>query len=280
MVEADSWAGKLPMRLKTFLREPLIHFLAIGSLIFAAHAAVAPSVNKDRLIEVTPEVRQSIVEVFRRERSRDPTEEELGPLTDLWIMNEITYREALAQGLDRGDEMIRERIMQKMRLLIFGNVAVADPTRSELQQWLDDRRARYDLAEALSFYDVPFQGPDAATEAADVLRLIQSGEEPEEIRLRARVFAKRPRTTIAEAFGSQFVDRLLALPRGQWQTLQSQSGWHIVRLDGTQAGHRVTLDEVWDQVLSDAKQERIRTAAVATIREMGKSYVIRRSATP
>ena len=280
MLGGGSGSGKLPMWLKAFLREPLIHFLAIGSLIFAAHAAVAPSVNKDRLIEITPEVRQSIVEIFRRERSRDPTEEELGPLIDLWIMNEITYREALAQGLDRGDEMIRERIMQKMRLLIFGNVAVAEPTRGELQQWLDDRRARYDLAGTLSFFEVPIGGPETATEAANVLRQIQSGEEAEEIRLRARVFAKRPRTTIAEAFGNEFVDRLVALPRGEWQTLQSRSGWHIVRLDGVEGGHRVTLDEVMDQVLYDAKQERIRTAAVAAIREIGKSYVIRRSAAP
>lgn len=280
MVEWASTPRKLSLRFKGFLREPLIHFLAIGSLIFAANAAVAPSVSKDRLIEVTPEVRQSIVEVFQRERSRVPTEEELGPLIDLWIMNEITYREALGQGLDRGDEMIRERIMQKMRLLIFGNVAVAEPTRSELQQWLDDRRARYDRAEALSFFEVPIGGPETAAEAAETLRQIQSGEEPEELRLRARVFSRRPRATVVEAFGSEFVDRLAALPRGEWQTLQSQTGWHIVRLDAVQSGHRVALDEVMDQVLYDAKQERIRTAAVATIREMGKSYVIRRSASP
>src|SRR5690348_11459665 len=105
--------GKWTIRLTALLREPLLHFLAIGSLIFAANAAVAPSVGKDRVVEVTPEVRQSIVEVFRVERHRDPTPDELAPLIDGWILNEITYREALAQGLDKGDEMIRERIMQK-----------------------------------------------------------------------------------------------------------------------------------------------------------------------
>lgn len=273
---ANPWS----VRLGRLLREPLLHFIAIGSLIFAANAAVAPSGNKDRLIEMTPEVRQSIVEVFQRERMRDPTAEELGPLIDLWIMNEITYREALAQGLDKGDEMIRERIMQKMRLLIFGNVAVPEPNKSELQQWLDSRRSRYDVAELISFFEVPFGGPDAAIEAAEVARQIKSGDEPETVRLRAHVFAKRPRPALAEAFGKEFVDRLAALPRGEWQALQSSAGWHVVRLDDIQSGRQVALDEVMDQVLFDAKQERIRTAAVATIRQIGKSYVIRRSISP
>src|SRR5262245_10096284 len=161
-------------RLTGVLREPLLHFFVLGSLIFAAHAAVAPPAGRDRLIEVTPEVRQSIVDVFRVQRHRDPTPEEIGPLVDLWILNEITYREALAQGLDKGDEMIRERIMQKMRLLIFGNVAVADPSEAELQQWLDARRARYDVPQLISFFELPIGGPDSGDEAARVLREIEA----------------------------------------------------------------------------------------------------------
>jgi hypothetical protein len=228
---------------------------------------------------VTSEVRQSIVEVFRTERQRDPTPDELAPLIDGWILNEITYREALAQGLDKGDEMIRERIMQKMRLLIFGNVPVTDPTREELQQWLDSRRSRYDLPELLSFFEVTIGGPESAGETREVLRQIEAGDEPESVRLRARGFLKRPRQTIVGAFGKDFVDRLTALPRGQWQALQSLAGWHIVRLDNVQPGRAVGLDDVFDQVFNDARQDRIRTAAVATIRQMGKAYVIRRSDT-
>ena len=265
-----SWAGRL-------LREPLLHFFLIGSAIFAANAAVAPPVGKDRVIEVTPEVRQSIVDVFKKERHRDPAPDEIASLIDLWTLNEITYREALAQGLDKGDEMIRERITQKMRLLIFGNVNVPDPTEAELQQWLEARRERYDSPELHSFFDLPIGGPEAGDEAAERLRQIETGEEPESVRLRARVIAKRPRPAVVAAFGEEFVARLTALPRGRWQTLQSPVGWHIVRLDDVRQGHRVDLDEVRNQVFNDAKQDRIRSAAIAAIRDAGKSYVIRRT---
>src|SRR5262245_38894831 len=111
------------------LREPLLHFLLIGSLLFAVHAVATPSISHERLIEIRPEVRQSIVDLYKSKRNTEPgselpagpSAEELERLIDVWVLNEVLYREAIAQGLDKGDEMIRERIIQKMRLLIFGN---------------------------------------------------------------------------------------------------------------------------------------------------------------
>lgn len=274
---ASSTVGRWSKLSRSLLREPLIHFLVFGALIFGVNAAVAPSVNKDRLIEVTPEVRQSIVDIFKsKHEGREPGPDELAPLVDLWILNEITYREALAMGLDKGDEMIRERIMQKMRLLIFGNLKVTDPTDAELRQWYEARRMRYDVADLVSFFEVPFTGPEAEAEAKAILQQIETGSEPEDVRMRAHIFAKRPRHTLESAFGKSFVDGLIALPTGQWTTLQSPIGWHIVRLDSMQPGKKVDLKEIATQAVLDWKDERGRVLGTAAVRDLGKSYVIRR----
>lgn len=274
---ASSAAGRWSALGRSFLREPLLHFLLIGAILFAVHAAVAPSVSKERLIEVTPEVRQSIIDIFRNaHEGREPLDDELAPLIDLWILNEITYREALAQGLDKGDEMIRERIMQKMRLLIFSNLKAPDPTEQELRQWYEARRVRYDIPDVISFYEVPIGGLEAEGEARAILQQIEEGSEPEEVRLRAHIFAQRPRHTLDIAFGKPFVDALAALPIGQWQTLQSPVGWHIVRVDSFVPGRKVDLREVATQVIVQWKDERGRVLGAAAIRDLGKSYVIRR----
>jgi hypothetical protein len=261
----------------SLLHEPLLHFLLIGSLIFAIHAVVTPSVSKDKLIEVTPETRQSIVELFESTNQRKPTPEELARLIDVWVLNEITYREALAQGLDKGDEMIRERIMQKMRLLVFGSVTVNDPTEAELKQWFEARRERYDIPDVLSFFEVPIGGPEAEAEAKSILQQIESGNEPEEVRLRAHIFANRPRKNLEAAFGKSFVDQLMALPMGQWQMLQSPTGWHIVRCDSIMPGRAIEFHEMQVQLINDWKDDRARNLGIAAIRDMGKSYVIRRN---
>jgi hypothetical protein len=275
---AQSAIGKRRVRplVLGLLREPLLHFMLIGSLIFAVHAIATPSVSKERLIEVTPDVRRTIVDLYKTKNEREPIAEELSHLVDAWVLNEVTYREALAQGLDKGDEMIRERIMQKMRLLVFGNLTVNDPTETELKEWFEARRARYDVADVLSFYEVPFTGPNAETEARSALQQIESGDEPDEVRLRAQVFADRPRPALDGAFGPSFTEQLAALPIGKWQVLSSPSGWHIVRLDSIVAGRRAQLPEIQTQIVNEWKDERARAMGTAAIRDMAKAYVIRR----
>lgn len=262
--------------LASLAREPLLHFLLIGALLFAVHAAVTPSVSKERLIEVTPEVRQSIVDLYKEKHDIEPSKAELTRLIDNWILNEVTYREALAQGLDRGDDMIRERIMQKMRLLVFGNVNVEEPTRQQLSEWFEERRAQYDVPDFVSFFDVPFTGPEAEAQAKATLQQIESGSEPEEVRLRAQIFADRPKPSLESSFGKAFVDHIAALPVGKWMTLQSDSGWHIVRLDSFVPGHTVRMDEIETQLINEWKDDRARRLGVAAIRDMAKAYVIKR----
>jgi parvulin-like peptidyl-prolyl cis-trans isomerase-like protein len=261
----------------SLMREPLLHFLVIGSLLFAVHAAVTPSVSKERLIEVTPAVRQSIIDLYKEKHENDPpSKEELERLIDTWILNEVTYREALAQGLDKGDEMIRERIMQKLRLLVFGNVKAEEPTQQQLAEMLETRRVQYDIPDVLSFFEVPFTGADAETEAKAALAQIETGAEPEEIRLRAHIFADRPRQSLEPSFGKLFVDQLTTLPIGKWQVAQSTGGWHIVRVDAFSRGRAIQMDEIQTQLINEWKDEHARKLGVAAIREMSKGYVIRR----
>nr|WP_284701379.1 peptidylprolyl isomerase [Rhodoplanes tepidamans] len=163
-----------------------------------------------------------------------------------------------------------------MRLLIFGGVQVNEPTPQELQEWYEKRRLQYDIPDLVTFIDVPFTGDAAEAESRAVLQQIEAGEEPEDVRLRAQIFPKRPRHTLVPSFGQAFVDALVALPPGEWRTLSSATGWHVVRLDGFVPGRKVPLAEVSVQAAQAWKDERRRVLAIAATRELGKAYVIRR----
>ncbi|MFS8035458.1 peptidyl-prolyl cis-trans isomerase [Xanthobacter sp. AM11] len=264
--------------LRRLVAEPLVQFMALGAMIFAAHAAVTPPVSKERLIEVTPEVREAIVGAFKSSHEgREPGADEYAKLVDVWILNEITFREALAQGLDKGDEMIRDRIVHKMRLLVFNGVEVKEPTREELAAWYEKRRKNYDIPDTVSFIAVPFTGPKAEENARAVLEQILAGTEPEEVQMRALIYGERPPATLEPSLGKPFVEQLIAVPEGEWRVLQSQAGWHVVRLDSYSPGRKVDLDEVGAQVAQAWKDERRRILAIAATRDLGKAYVIRRS---
>ena len=258
--------------LRRIVREPLVHFLVLGAALFGLNAIIAPAIPPERLISFTAEDKKTIVDAFTTARGRAPTPEELKPLIDNWVLNEITYREALAQGFDKGDEMIRQRLMQKMSLLIFSNVTVDAPAEADLQQWLDSHRAQYDVPERISFFEVPIGQSEA--EAQTVLKQINAGKEPESVRLRAHTFVDRPLSSLTGGFSQDFIDRLIALAPHQWSAAKSADGWHIVRLEGVIPARRVDVDEMRVPLTEDWKQAQARANAVATVRRMGKGYVI------
>lgn len=263
---------------KRLLREPLLHFLVLGALLFAANAIFIPDVPKERLIEFTPEIRKSLIATFVEQQKRQPTPAEIKRITDDWVLNEIVYREALVQGFDKGDDMIRDRINQKMRLLIFSNLAPAMPKEADLQKWLDTHRDKYDIPERMSFFDLPMGKSRDQAEAT--LKLIHAGKEPESVRLLARTYASRPVPSLIAGFNKDFVAALKAQPLHEWQLLQSGEDWHIVRVEQVMPGRRATLQETGNAITEEWQQEDLRKKATQAVRNMAKPYVIRGAELP
>lgn len=129
----------------SWLREPLLHFLALGLVIFTVDHLARPAADDQRVITIDEEVEGKVVSLFKEGRGRAPTDRELNRLIHCWLQHEVLYREALALGLDKGDEMIRERLILKMRMVVFNNIVVDSPAEDELPQWFEANRSRYDV---------------------------------------------------------------------------------------------------------------------------------------
>ncbi len=131
--------------MRRLLREPLVHFLLGGALLFALYAAVAddPVDARDRI--VIDEVRvANLATTFQRTWLRPPTRVELDGLVREFVDEEILYREGLALGLDRDDAVIRRRMRQKMEFLStdLGGQEVA--SEAELAGFLSANRERFE----------------------------------------------------------------------------------------------------------------------------------------
>ena len=104
--------------LQRLLREPLLHFLAIGAAIFLIYAVVDDrSAPRADVIVVTPERIDQLAAGFRSVWKRLPTDDELDLLIEEHVREEVYYREALTLGLDRDDAVVRRRLRQKMEFL-------------------------------------------------------------------------------------------------------------------------------------------------------------------
>ena len=253
-------------------REPLLHFVLLGALIFGVDAVLHPPPKDEKVITVTKAMRQSFIDNFDEDKSRVPSDAELEKMIESWVASEILYREGKALGVDRGDDMIRDRVAFKLQLLIFDQIRVSQPTEDQLRAWFADNHERFDEQERVGFYLTP---PTDEMTAQRQLEENQAQHESEDLQKQTRAILGRPVASLAASFGEGFRDALLALPLGQWKILQSKDGWHVVRLDSRRAGVLVSLDDVRDEAVRIWLTDETRKRAWEAVSRLKAAYNVR-----
>ena len=119
------------------LREPLLHFMFIGIVIYLLYGLFAEPTPKadDKTIVVSAGAIESMQSFWQKRWNRPPTEDELEGLIEKHIRETVLYREALTMGLNQHDVVIRRRLAQKVEYLAKGLVALTPPTEEELQAY-------------------------------------------------------------------------------------------------------------------------------------------------
>jgi peptidyl-prolyl cis-trans isomerase C len=132
------------------LREPLVHFLVVGVVLFAASAVVdrdpgqAPRSNE---IELTLDDLRQLEIAFTSQWRRPPTPQEMVGLVENRVREEILYREGLALGLDKDDTIVKRRMAQKMEFLAEDVSDAREPAAGELERWFAEHTERLFRAE-------------------------------------------------------------------------------------------------------------------------------------
>ncbi len=258
------------------LREPLVHFLLLGSLLFGVWAALGPEPPIERRIVVDNADVARMVSVWQRQWRRPPTARELEGLIESHIREEILYREALSLGLDRDDSIVRRRLNQKMEFLAEDLATQSEPTTAELQAFLESHPERFRTPPRISLEHLFFSndGGDAEARAAAVLAAGPTAEKGDRFILGARHAEKTP-DQLTQIFGTIFSRAVTDLPPGSWQgPVLSGYGAHLVRVLERTDSRDPVLDEVAEQVRAELLRDRRRTANAELYEAMKARYDI------
>jgi hypothetical protein len=228
--------------MKRLLREPLVHFLLLGGLLFLwfqwKGGASGPGTTR---IVVTPGQVRNLASGFTRTWSRPPSEEELKGLIDEYVREEIATREAMALGLDRDDTVIRRRLRQKLEFLQEDAADTAAPTDAQLQAWLEANANTFRTEPRVSFRQVYFskdkRGPSAETDARSALaKLAKDGtgamaDNLGDATMLPSDFDGAARRDVVKTFGEDFAARIDNAEPGTWTgPIASSYGLHLVRV--------------------------------------------------
>jgi len=225
--------------MKKWHKEPLLHFLIIGAMIFVLFSIVnkeEDTVSGNKIVVSTAEI-ERLSNNWSKKWNRPPTETELKGLVDSYIKEEVYYREALALGLDQNDTVVRRRLMQKMEFLSNDLADLNTPDESTLNQFFLDNQEKYKLPARVSFTHIYFsldkRGAKAFEDAKSVLsglNVLRAPEKGDSIMLQYDFDQETP-FEVERLFGKVFANQLFTLETNTWQgPIKSGYGIHLVRI--------------------------------------------------
>lgn len=246
------------------LKDPLLHFLLMGGVLFAVFqwgaGDGAAGISQIDEIVVTEGRVQTLYQTFGKVWQRAPTADELEGLIQDYIREEVLYREALAMGLDRDDTIVRRRMRQKIEFLSEDIASLEEPTEEELQEYLVAHPEKFRQDTRFSFRQV-YLNADARGQSpdADALALLARLREQDGDAASAgdrimieHSFKNETEREIERALGRQFLQALRDTPQGSWQgPIVSGFGLHLVHISERIDGEVPELAEVRDIVLRE-----------------------------
>jgi hypothetical protein len=269
--------------IKRLLREPLLHFLLLGAVLFAAHGiwsrggAGAPG-----RIVVTQGQIEAMAGLFTRARQRAPSDAELEVLVRGHIREEVLYREGLALGLDRDDPVIRRRVAQKLEFVTEGAEAV-EPDDKELQAYLDTHPALFAVEPRFSFRHV-YLDPRRRELAADAEKMLGELNSPGSSVDAAGLgdpstlpldFYSASASDIKNSLGNQFAKALERIAPGPWSgPVLSGYGMHLVQVRQRTEPRAPDLAEVRDAVKREWQLTRRAEAVEKSYRNLLQRYTV------
>jgi len=272
--------------MKRLLKEPLVHFLVLGALLFAGWGLLnrggAPA---PRQIVVSQSQLASMGEAFSRTWQRPPSRKEWGGLIRDRVREEVYYREALALGLDKDDIIIRRRLRQKMEFVSDDIGPLAQPTDAELAAYLAAHPDSFRVEQRFTFKQMYLNpkehGEDLARDSARLLaRLNRPGTKADasalgDAFLLEHRFVAVPASEVAMQFGEKFAAKLSAIPPGRWQgPVESGYGVHLVLVSERTEGGAPALADVRDAVRREWENTRRKEANETFYQDLLKRYTV------
>jgi hypothetical protein len=282
-----------------FLRQPLLHFLIIGALLFVINGRQSSQptsasslsaenqgpivVDRARLLDYMQYQAKAFEEGVFSQRLDAMSAEDRQSLIADYVREEALYREALRLKLEKGDYIIKQRLVQKVEFLLENTAAdTIMPSEEDLTIFYEQKQADYKVDPVYSFTHVFFDAEKGGMAAAKARAGQQLGKLAgknfdEASRYGDRFpflqnYIERTRDFVVNNFSAGFVDALDSVKpsRTQWYgPIASRYGYHLVMLVARTETTTPALEKIHARVLDDYRYE-----ALTRKREAAENDVI------
>jgi PPIC-type PPIASE domain len=253
-------------------REPLVHFVVLGTFLFVGYGLLAPS-GRDTIL-----VDQASIERAVAERAallaRPLTEAERHAAITTLIDDQILLREAYRRGLDR-DAVVTRHLVQKMRYIL--GEEQPEPSEADLRAFLEANRERYRTPPTITLQHLFYA--DAAEVPGDLQDRLQDGPDLDDLGNRLLTLGPRVHRyslqDLIELAGPEVARQVFELPVGEWQgQMSSDQGVHFVRVAERHPPEEPAFEEIEAYLRQDWLFARQEAALAEKLTQLRTNYRI------
>jgi hypothetical protein len=263
--------------LRWLRREPLVIFFAVGAILFL----IAPGSKSEREVHLSTRALQSLEQAEARRRGVSVLPAPVAAAVRARaIDDELLYREGLRLGVDQNDNIVRQRVIEKMLFLAEDLAGASRPVDDgELSRFLGAHAEEFRRQTIVSFVQV-YAASDPAR-LSQLLPTLAAGTQgaSEEAPSAGDAFPTGRRTVdasldaVKKSYGTEFAATVEKAAIGTWSgPIASPFGHHLVKVTARRDGGIPALAEVRDAVRLAYLQERKDKATAEFLRGVRARY--------
>ena len=265
-----------------FLREPLVHFIIAGLVLFMATRMYHTETIHYRIVVTRAHISE-LANQYALKFGNQPDAQTLSELVKQDVHDEILYRQGLDLKLDQDDEIVRRRIVQKMQFLMQDLSAPPEPDDAQLKTYFEAHADDYTTPPRATFSHIYFsadKGDAARQRALSVLKTLSNDTDRAPDRgdpfPDLYDFSAYEPLQVERLFGhTPFSKAVFSAPVGKWGgPYRSGYGWHLLYIDVRQEPARPALDTVRSAVRTDYLQAAQDKANKAAFEKLAKKFTV------
>lgn len=271
--------------LKAFLREPLVHFMALGSvLFFIAHDTNSSLQKNTQTITITASQIEQINTRMQSLLKHPLTQTQLQQAIDDYVTEEVLLREGFKLGVVEEDPIIRTRVAERVKFLLSDTTLVSEPTDAMLATFLQNNINLFSQSSRRSFIHIYF---DPAKHGDQLMQAIENTKQKiaKQKTLNplewgdtfsdGNEYQQMDKSTLANTFGEAFANAVFTVPLNVWQgPIQSNRGLHLLFVSEELAPQQPTLNNIRQQVKQAYMDDQHRQQNLAAINQLKQQYKI------
>ena len=289
--------------LKKYAHEPLLHFVVIGLVLFFLVEAFYPNsdsytqsqntiaFDQEKIIQFLQFQNKAFNVANAKAKWLSMNDTEKSQLMTDYIREEVMYREALSLGLEKDDQIIRRRLIQKIEFINRGFQSdMAKINEEEIEQFFKQHKQEYQIDPSITFthvffdkkfYDSEGQGDQTLQIATETLKTLNASKVPFEQASQYgqrfyfhRNYVDRTPAFVASHFGEDFSQNTFKFPQAnKWVgPVTSKYGQHLVMVSKNLPSRSPKLGEVAGQVLNHLQRIKQRELKQKSLSKMIEKY--------